>query len=184
MSRKARLLVIAVAIAVGTSAQIAEGHPMTNFDACAGNRYRSVVCRDHYLILARDGVYIHAHAEPTHRGQSVRIWRRNPNGRWVKVANKARLGKQGWVRWLWDTKPRHASDKRYLLSRHHPRPWTDLTPLSCGDAVGAEGLEPRPSPCKGEADVLVKGLSRDLGVSLSTSQYLRVSPSCYADVMH
>jgi hypothetical protein len=46
--------------------------------------------------------------------------------------------------------------------------------------VGAEGLEPRPSPCKGEAKVLVGGLSSAFVCHRSALVYLGVLPSCYA----
>ena len=42
---------------------------------------------------------------------------------------------------------------------------------------------PRPSPCKGEAKVLVRALSCKNGVSLSTAEYLGVPSGCYAGVM-
>ena len=42
---------------------------------------------------------------------------------------------------------------------------------------------PRPSPCKGETDLLVRALSCGNALPLSTSEYLRVRSSRYADVM-
>ena len=42
---------------------------------------------------------------------------------------------------------------------------------------------PRPSPCKGEEEVLVRGLTCGFGCRLSTSEYVRCHLSCYADVM-
>src|SRR5438552_10493095 len=42
---------------------------------------------------------------------------------------------------------------------------------------------PRPSPCKSETNLLVRGLSCDFGVQLSTAQYLGLPGSCYAVVM-
>jgi hypothetical protein len=47
-------------------------------------------------------------------------------------------------------------------------------------SVGAEGVEPRPSPCKGEKYALVSSLTCGNGLSLSMAQYLRASPRCYA----
>jgi len=50
-------------------------------------------------------------------------------------------------------------------------------------AVGAEGLNPRPSPCKGEKNLQVRALNSRNALPLSTAEYLGVRLSCYADVM-
>ena len=44
------------------------------------------------------------------------------------------------------------------------------------------GSNPQPSPCKGEEEVLVRGLSRDFGCHRSALVYLGVTLSCYASV--
>ena len=104
--------VLPLVVLLASASQPALGHPTTEFDACTGDRNR-VTCRNHHAILAGGGVWIHAHAEPSHRGQAVRIWRRNPDGRWIKVAHRPTLGPLGWVRWLWDTDESQVSDERY-----------------------------------------------------------------------
>src|SRR5688572_3720192 len=43
---------------------------------------------------------------------------------------------------------------------------------------------PRPSPCKGEKEVLVRALSRENVLPLSTAEYLGVPSACHAGVMH
>jgi hypothetical protein len=50
--------------------------------------------------------------------------------------------------------------------------------------MGAEGLEPRPSPCKGETNAQVRALTSVNVVPSGPSAYLRVLSSCYAVVMH
>jgi hypothetical protein len=49
--------------------------------------------------------------------------------------------------------------------------------------VSAEGLEPRPSPCKGERNVQVGGLASENAVPTGAGAYRCVPSSCYASVM-
>ena len=67
--------------------------------------------------------------------------------------------------------------------RHSRTVKMDVGMIGAVSLVGAEGPNPRPSPCKGEEEVLVRGLSRDFGCHRSASVYLGVTPSCYALVM-
>jgi hypothetical protein len=43
--------------------------------------------------------------------------------------------------------------------------------------VGVEGLDPRPSPCKGERNMQVRPLSRQNAVTASTREYLGLQGS-------
>jgi hypothetical protein len=110
MRRVVVVVATAAVLLVGTHAALA--HSMSRFDSCVGNRHFNVVCRDRYLVLPGDRVW-HARAKPSHSGQTVRIWRRNPDADWVKVANKQRLGPRGWLHWSWQTEARHVADVAY-----------------------------------------------------------------------
>jgi hypothetical protein len=50
--------------------------------------------------------------------------------------------------------------------------------------VGAEGVRTPTFACKGEKEVLVRALSCENVVSLSTAEYLGVPSARYAGVMH
>ena len=52
--------------------------------------------------------------------------------------------------------------------------------LTCGNWWALRVSNPRPSPCKGEEEVLVRGLSRDFACHRSALVYLGVLLSCYA----
>ena len=58
---------------------------------------------------------------------------------------------------------------------------SDRRPVCCRWALRVSN--PRPSPCKGEPNVLVRGLSSENDVPVSPSQYLGVEPARDADVM-
>ena len=60
-----------------------------------------------------------------------------------------------------------------VASRSHPTFW-DRSSRPCL----------RPSPCKGDEDVLAKALTCEFACRLGTSEHVRRHLSCYADVMH
>jgi len=114
MKQRAAAMLVALVVLMSVGGPGA-AHRITSFDACVGNRHRTVLCRDRYLALAGDGVWLHAHARPNHTGRSVSVWRRDSQGVWRKVAHRPSLDDRGWVRWRWQTEAHHAKDVAYRL---------------------------------------------------------------------
>jgi hypothetical protein len=69
----------------------------------------------------------------------------------------------------------HAFNGRRAIQAGYPRSSNSLRRLL--SLVGADGLEPRPSPCEGDRNMQVSGLTSGNVVTLGTSEYLRVPVS-------